>query len=128
MSSGGVSKNPILKRAEREEGVDMEVLCTEQNRIIQAQRAQLARLNNLDEKRRIMRDLLKEIGEALIVADMTRADPMMNEHGDARMVEMYSGAWIRFSLINLRDVIKRIEKVTAAANVGGAEKGGRGDG
>ncbi len=126
MSSGGVSKNRILKQAFSEEGVDIKVLVDEQQRIIQAQRAQLARLNNMDQKRKVMRDLLAEIGEALIVADMTRADPMMNEHGDARMVEMYSGAWVRYSLIQHRDLIKRIEAARASTNVGGAEKGGRG--
>lgn len=128
MSSGGVSKNPILKQALTEEGVDTETLLNEQARIIQAQRQQLARLNNLDHKRKIMRDLLKEIGEAMIVADMTRADPAMNEHGDARMVEAYSGAWVRYSLIQHRDLVKRIDAVICATNVGGAEKGGRGNG
>lgn len=127
MSSGGVSKNPILKQALSEEGVDTITLLNEQARIIQAQRQQLSRLNNVDRKRKIMRDLLKEIGEALAIADDTRADPVVNEFGDIKMQPEYSGAWIRFSLIAIRDAIKRIEAACDLANAGGAEKGGRPD-
>ena len=126
MSSGGVSKNPILKQAFSEEGVDIKVLVDEQQRIIQAQRAQLARFNNLDAKRRIMRDLLKEIGDILTASEETRSDPAIDEFGDYRMLPAYSGAWVRLSMMTARDLLRKIENVKVASNMGGAEKGGRG--
>jgi hypothetical protein len=71
------------------------------------------RINFIDGKRKIMRDLLREIGEMLITAEMTRADPALNEHGDARMLEAYSGKWIQLSLSLQRDLVKRIEAATS---------------